>query len=62
MRTHQRMNLPEKSDAPPAATFTTDTAAMENTHTGGVAASQRSGRNAAAGISRIRTSVRFPPT
>ena len=60
MRTHPRMSLPERYGAPPAATSTTGTAVMENTHTGAAAASQRSGRNAAGGISRIPTSAKFP--
>jgi len=52
------MSLPERYGAPPAATSTTGTAAMGNTPTGGAAASQESGRNAAGGISRIRTSAK----
>ena len=59
MRTHPRMSLPERYGAPPAATSTTGTAAMGNTPTGGAAESQRCGRNAAGGISRIPTSAKF---
>ena len=60
MRTHPRMSSSERYGAPLAATFTTGTVAMGNTPTGGAAESQRCGRNAAGGISRILTSARFP--
>ncbi len=55
-------SLTERSGAPPAATCTTGIAVAENMCTGGAAASQRSGRSAAGGTSRIPTSAGFSPT